>query len=131
MLIPLRDVTYIHAKLTGSAFMSYGESGETSPVRVARYTVSAAAAVTPDRLCDRDEFDDIDAPLASFDFGYERLRLTKPVRQFLLDDPGILPRLLKQREQAGVIRGVKGLAHAPPGGEAPSKLILKPARQPI
>jgi hypothetical protein len=56
---------YIHAKLTGSAFMSYGESGETSPVRVARYTVSAAAAVTPDRLCDRDEFDDIDAPLAS------------------------------------------------------------------
>jgi hypothetical protein len=65
MLIPLRDVTYIHAKLTGSAFMSYGESGETSPVRVARYTVSAAAAVTPDRLCDRDEFDDIDAPLAS------------------------------------------------------------------
>jgi hypothetical protein len=34
--------------------------------------------------------------------------------------------VFQQGEKAGVIGGVKGLAHAPPGGEARRKLILKP-----
>jgi hypothetical protein len=82
--------------------------------------------IAPDRSRDRNEFDYIDATLASFDFCDKRLRLVEPIRQLLLDDAGILPRLLQQGEKASVIRGVKGLAHAPCGGEALSKLILKP-----
>jgi hypothetical protein len=82
--------------------------------------------ITSDGSRDCDEFDDIDTALPAFDFSHERLRLTELVSQVLLDDAGVLPRLPEQREEAGVIWGMKGLAHAPVGGEAPGKLILKP-----
>jgi hypothetical protein len=41
-----------------------------------------------------------------------------------LNDTGVLPRLSQQAKEAGIIRRVEGLAHAPSGGEAPGKLIL-------
>jgi hypothetical protein len=49
--------------------------------------------IAPDCSRYSDEFDYIDATLASFDFSDERLRLSQPVCQLLLDDAGILPSL--------------------------------------
>lgn len=46
-----------------------------------------------DRLADLDEFDDLDAPLSGLVFGDIRLRLSKPIGQLGLSEPGLLPRL--------------------------------------
>jgi len=85
-----------------------------------------AHGVASDRSGYCDEFDRIDAPFATFELGDEGLRLAEFVRQFLLNHARILSRVFQQGEKAGVIGGVKGLAHAPPGEEARRKLILKP-----
>jgi hypothetical protein len=103
------------AKLAGSLSCSTLTATRRYRLVLLHVLLQQAQWVAPDCFRDYDEFDDIDASLAAFDLGYERLRLAQPVRQLLLNDPGIYPSLFQHAEKAGVVRRVEGLAHAPSG----------------
>src|SRR6266567_3358313 len=68
--------------------------------------------VRPNRLGDRQEFDDIDAALAALVLGDEGLRPFQPFGQVMLGETRLFARLYHQLAKGGLLGGVDGFTYA-------------------